>query len=199
MNSDEQKIFIVGNPEYGLAKSLARKFQAQFASRANGFDLCKRGLQEKCADISLEFDVFINCSSLYDFNQIKLLKIVYEKWKTHNHKGHIICIGSTADAFVKSTSWIYPIEKKALRAYCKNLSVASLGGPGNTPSGIRVTYISPGCIDTPHENEKYPKVKKLDPDYISDIIAWIINQPESVNISEFALDPIQPYPTDGES
>ena len=195
----DKKIFIAGNPEYGLAKSLGKKFCAQFACRTNGFDLSERRFQENVADLTLRFDVFINCSSLYDFNQIKLLEIVYRKWKDCDHKGHILCIGSTADAFVKGTSWIYPVEKKALRAYCKNLAIASLGGPGNPPSGIRVTYVSPGSIDTPEENQKYPEVKKLDPDYISDVIAWIINQPESVNISEFALDAIQLYSVENKS
>jgi len=80
---------------------------------------------------------------------------------------------------------------KALKAYCKNLSMAVLGGHGKSPNGIRISYLSPGYIKTAQADEKHPEVKKLDPDYLAGLIKWLIEQPKEVNISEIALDPIQ--------
>jgi len=189
---EDKKILVVGNPNYGLAQAFSETFKADFLSRSNGFDLSQKSIQVQCAEKSLNYDVFIICSSLYDFHQVKILRIVYEMWKRHKHNGQIICLGSTADTPVRGTAWIYPIEKKALKAYCRNLSLAALGGHGHNPPGIRVTYLSPGHIKTPVEDEKYPDVAKIDPKYLAQVVIWILSQPKEVNISEFALDPIQP-------
>jgi NADP-dependent 3-hydroxy acid dehydrogenase YdfG len=121
-----------------------------------------------------------------------LLEAVAGEWLKAGKKGQIIAIGSTADTPVKGTPWIYPIEKKALRAYCRNLSLAALGGHGSNPSGLRVTYISPGYIATPNAQRNHPGKNMLATEKIVEVIDWIIQQPEGVNVSEIALDPIQP-------
>lgn len=187
-----KKILVTGNPKYGLAQGICSKMKADFISRSNGFDLTNKENQLKCVNLSLDYDVFINSSALYGFNQVHLLQMVYERWEKEIHRGHIINLGSTADVSIKGTSWVYPIEKKALKAYSKNLSMAILGGHGENPSGIRVSYISPGHIKTESSDKKHPHVKKIDPEYLAEVILWVIKQPEGINISEMALDPIQP-------
>ncbi|MCC6138537.1 MAG: hypothetical protein IT287_07880 [Bdellovibrionaceae bacterium] len=141
--------------------------------------------------MSLEYSIYISCSSLDKFAQTLLLQTVVQHWEKNHHKGHIIVLGSSADTPVKGTSWIYPAEKKALRAYARNLSQKVLGGHGAPSNGIRTTYISPGYLDTPDANDKHPAVVKLNCDYVTEVITWVLAQPQHVNISELCLDPLQ--------
>jgi len=190
---NHKRLIISGNRSYGLAHSLSKIFpSAEFFSRSSSNSNFARAEDRRLfAQKSLDYDVYINCSCLAQFRQTLLLEEVYKKWREKNKKGQILCLGSTADTPVKGTSWIYPIEKKALRNYCRNLSLAALGDQGSPPSGIRVTYVSPGYLTTPKMEEKTPDVDKIDTDYLAGIIGWLIEQPANVNISEFCLDPIQ--------
>ncbi len=188
----EKKIVVSGNPRYGLASALNSCLTADFFSRSeNEFDFSIEAKRKQFAELSLKYDVFVNCSALWRFQQILLLEEVHKMWLMHQHPGLIINIGSTADTPVKGTNWIYPIEKKALRAYSRNLSLAALGGHGSEPNKIRSTYISPGYLNTPSIERKHPGVKKLDVNYVASIVLWAIQQPDIVNISEICVDPIQ--------
>ena len=80
---------------------------------------------------------------------------------------------------------MYPAEKKALRAYCRQLSQISAG---ENDCGLKVTYLSPGNLHTPKQDEKMPDTPKLDTNYVADIIQWLLEQPQDVNISELCLD-----------
>lgn len=188
-----KKIIISGNKEYGLAKALFEKFpDARFISRTNeNYDLAKFDTRDEFAKISLDYDVFINCSALSNFRQTLLLQKVYQVWLENSKKGQIISFGSTADTPVKGTQWMYPIEKKALKSFCRNLSMASLGGHGSEPSGIRITYLSMGYLATPNVEKKHPQVRKIDTGYIANLVEWVLSQPENVNLSEITIDPIQ--------
>lgn len=186
------EIIVSGNGTYGLGKSIYARFpNASFYSRTNGFDFLKPEDRHRFSELSLGHSVYISCSALENFAQTLLLKDVVKKWEEHNHKGYIIVLGSSADTPVKGTSWLYPAEKKSLRAYTRNLSQKVLGGHGNASNNIRATYLSPGYLDTPEANEKHPEMKKLDCAYVADVIAWLLMQPSNVNISELCLDPLQ--------
>jgi len=182
-------LLMAGNENYGLAKSIKKIYPNVVSlSRTSGYNLNKVEIRQQVAEISLNFDVFLLISALGDFNQTQLLKEIIVKWQEKNHKGYIIALGSSADTPVKGTSWIYPVEKKALRAYCRQLSqmVAS-----EAPPDWKITYLSPGNLNTPRQEEKLPHVPKLDCDYVAKIIGWLISQPPNINISEMCLDQIQ--------
>ena len=189
-----KKIIIAGNKNYGLSKSLYNKFpDAKFCSRSNGeFDFLFGEGREKFAQLSLDYDVCILCSYIPHFAQTHLAECVWVKWQQNKHKGQIIVLGSTADASPKR--WMYPIEKRALRDFCRLYGKAASGGgpdlyPGN---GIRITYVGPGMLDLPRQREKHGEdLAKLDIDYLSGVIEWIINQPENVNIYDITMDPVQ--------
>jgi NADP-dependent 3-hydroxy acid dehydrogenase YdfG len=51
-----------------------------------------------------------------------------------------------------------------------------------------MTYIAPGHIHTPKQDEKHPTRKKLDCDYIASVVKWLLSQPDDVNISEICFD-----------
>lgn len=179
-------ILTTGNPTKNLAKSINEKIGGDFVSKSMGYDLCDDKVKDSVVEMSLKYDVFINSAVMHKFHQTLLLSKLWNFWYDNSKKGHIVNIGSTADAGVKGTPKLYNIEKKALRDFNKNLSNMTIGG-----SNIKMTYISPGYIKTPKIDEKHPEKYKLEPNYIADVIKWVIEQPNYVNISEIRLDPIQ--------
>ena len=186
-----KKILIAGNQEYGLSSALYKKWpDATFVSRTTGLkmDLCQLKNQRTIGEMSLEYDVFISVSSLWKFHQTSLVQEVAKRWKENEHEGYIIAIGSSADTPVKASTWLYPGEKKALRSYCRGLSQMVAG---DNFSGFKVTYLSPGWMDTPVEDKKHPAIPKLNLEYVANTVEWLINQPKNVNISELCLDEIR--------
>lgn len=183
------KILIAGNPRYGLAGELKEKYPgATFASRSNGgWDLSNIEKRHEFAEISIEYDVVISVSCLWNFGQVLLIKDVISKWIEKNHNGYLIAIGSSADTPVKGTEWLYPVEKKSLRSYCRQLSQMSAG---NNQHRFKITYLSPGNLHTPMQDKKLPDVPKIECRYMCDVIDWLLCQPTSVNISELCLDRI---------
>ncbi len=181
------KILITGSHDWGLAKALGEHLQHQditFASRSKGFDLITEDGRGRLSIESLSYDVFINCSKLDNFNQILVLKRVWDKWKENNKKGHIINIGSTVDTGLKGGSRLYTTEKVALRNFSRKLTYDSMSG-----NGIQVTYLSLGYLNTP--GVSFEDKVKIKLDYVASIINWIINKPDYININEISIDPIQ--------
>lgn len=182
-------LLIAGNAQYGLAKSIKNLYPtAVCLSRSSGYNLGKLEVRQEVAKISLNYDVFLLVSALGEFNQTLLLNETINKWQETKHKGYIITLGSSADTPVKGTSWMYPVEKRALRSYCRQLSqiVAS-----DNPPNWKITYLSPGNLNTPKQEEKLPGIPKLNCDYVAKVIEWLISQPFDINISELCLDKIQ--------
>lgn len=179
------KILITGNKNYGLAKSLFGLFpDAYFASRDNGYELTSKLGQEKLAEIIPEYDVVINSSALWKFNQTVLLDVIYKKCIEQNHRPHIICIGSTTDRVKNSKVWLYNAEKKTLRDYCNTLS---LNGVWST--GPKVTLLSFGSLS--NVQEKHPDRKCLDIEKAAMYIKWVVDQPANICINEISIDPLQ--------
>ena len=180
------KILVAGNPDYGLAKAIKQKFSnADFVSRSyGGFDLSIPSKQRELAEKAMDYDVFIAVSCIWRFAQTEYVQEIAQRW-VERKTGYIIALGSSADTPVKGTAWMYPAEKKALRAYCRQLSQISAG---ENDCGLKVTYLSPGNLHTPKQDEKMPDTPKLDTNYVADIIQWLLEQPQDVNISELCLD-----------
>ena len=186
-----KNILIAGNQEYGLSGALCKIWpDATFVSRTTGLkkDLCSLRNQRDLAQLSLSYDVFISVSSLWKFHQTSAIQEIAKLWKEKKHKGYIIAIGSSADTPVKASTWLYPGEKKALRAYCRGLSQMAAG---DNFSGFKVTYISPGWMHTPIEDKKHPDMPKLDLGYVAKTIKWLVEQPDNINISELCLDVVR--------
>lgn len=182
------KILVAGNPDYGLSKSIKCVYpDATFVSRTHGgFDLSIPSKQRELAELSMDYDVFIAVSCIWRFAQTEYVQEVAKRWIERKH-GYIISIGSSADTPVKGTPWMYPAEKKALRAYCRQLSQISAG---ENDCKLKITYLSPGNIHTPNQDKKMPGTLKLEPAYIASTIKWLIDQPDSINLSELCLDRI---------
>lgn len=187
---DMKKTLIIGNPSYGLAKSIGESIgNCDFVSRSvSGTDLALSQARTFVAEMSLEYDTVILVSALSQFRQTQLLESVINEWVKFDHSGYIICIGSSADTPVKASTWMYPVEKRALRAYCRQLSQIT---SSESPKKWKITYLAPGNLHTPRQDEKMPGVRKLDCSYVASIVKWLLEQPDYVNISELCLDRIQ--------
>jgi NAD(P)-dependent dehydrogenase (short-subunit alcohol dehydrogenase family) len=159
------------------------------ASRSNGFNLDNSGGHSKLANYYLDgnFDIFINNSAIWKFHQTLILESVFNAIEEDSRKNaHIISIGSTADTGVKGRTWRYPTEKKALKAYNRDLTYMAMGG-----SNIKTTLISPGSLTTPSVMKKHPDRKLIDVEYVAEVVLWVLNQPEYINVNEVSIDPIQ--------
>jgi len=178
---------MTGNPEYGLAEKFDSVRQTDFASRSNSYDLCTKQGRNDLAQLSLTYDVFINSSALYQFNQTLVLETVWKTWKQNNKQGHIINIGSTVDRSTKGAEWIYPQEKKALKSLSHQLAMLGIWGG----SGIRVSYVSFGSLKTKKVHEKHPDRTLMNVTDAANYISWVIESPSTVNINELHIDPIQ--------
>lgn len=180
-----KRILITGNPETGLAHELSIMFKdAEFVSRQNGFDLTKKEFQEKLSKKVLEFDVFVNSSALWKFNQTVILDMVYKTCVENNHNPHIVCVGSTTDRVKNGKIWLYNAEKKALRDYCNTLSLSSVWG-----TGPKVSYVSFGTLS--NNQNKHPGRVTMNIAKAAEYIKWVIDQPKNIAINEISIDPMQ--------
>ena len=188
-----KKILITGNRDYGLCQAICNMFDEQnytyeCASRDTGWSLDKNEEQLRLAKhfVMNGFNVFINNSALWKFHQIMIAEHMYNAVNVAGIKSQFIHMGSTADTGVKGRTWRYPTEKKALRDYNRDLTYMTQGG-----SNIKTTCLSPGSLTTPSVMKKHPDRQLIDVEYIAEVILWLLNQPEYVNINEISLDPIQ--------
>lgn len=185
------KIIITGNPNYGIAEAISKKFvdhDTVFYSRSyNSFDLTNQEKIAEFAEHSIDYDVFINNARLAKYNQVKLYEEVYRKWVLEKKSGLIINIGSTADN-ARDANYTYSYEKAALKKASECGSFAN----NFKNTGVKVTYVSFGWVSTPVLNRDLPGVKKHTPDEIATVLKWIVEYPISTScINEIRLEPVQ--------
>ena len=110
--------------------------------------------------------------------------------------GHIVNLGSVAGRWVYPGGGVYAATKHAVRALSEGLRMDLQG------SGIRVTNIEPGLVETEFSIVRYrgdeARAKKVYADTrplraadVADTILWCCDRPPHVNVQELVL-----YPTD---
>jgi hypothetical protein len=181
-----KSILCTGNPETGVAKAIALRWpQTVFVSRTGWeYDLTQNGYKNKLAEKALNFDVFINCSALWQYHQTLLLDTVYKKAASERKRIHLVSLGSTTDRATKGTDWHYQQEKKALRSTSNALGLKSIwaGGP-------KVTYVTFGTLE--NNAHKHPGRRVMTLDEAVDLIDFSINMPYHLNVNELSVDPLQ--------
>jgi short-subunit dehydrogenase len=185
------KIIVSGNPNYGIAQSINDLFlshELEFNSKNyNNFDLTDSNKIAEFAIKSLQYDIFINNARLGQYNQVRLYESVYHKWLSTKKQGSIINIGSTADS-ARDANYSYSSEKAALR----QASITGSFACNFKNSGIKVTYVSMGWVNTPVLNTDLPGVKKHSSREIAEMLKWIVDYPYSTTcINEIRLEPVQ--------
>ena len=79
-------MLVSGNPNFGLAQSLHKLYpDAEFCSRANGYDLCNSEHQTNFAQRALDHNVVVVSSALWKFNQTLRLPNVEKLTNQWNH------------------------------------------------------------------------------------------------------------------
>lgn len=109
--------------------------------------------------------------------------------------GHIVNLGSVAGRQVYPGGGVYCATKFAVRALTEGLRMDLMG------TGVRVTNISPGMVETEFSEVRmgspvkakavYQGMTPLSAEDIADSIYWAIERPKHVNIQELVI-----YPTD---
>ncbi|WP_066291916.1 SDR family oxidoreductase [Bacillus sp. FJAT-29937] len=99
--------------------------------------------------------------------------------------GHIINIASVSGLEVTKTSTVYSATKYAVRAISIGLEKEL------ARTGIRITNISPGMVDTDlSPNRATNDRKKLEAADIAKAVVYAVTQPDYVNVNEITVRPV---------
>ena len=105
--------------------------------------------------------------------------------------GHLVTIGSSADRSTRPENAAYAASKFGIRAMHQVLREELAG------SGIRVSLVSPGPVDTslwdriaPDTRPGFtPRASMLRADAVADAVLWVVTRPSTVNVDELRLTP----------
>lgn len=110
-------------------------------------------------------------------------------------EGHVVNIGSVAGRWVYKGGAVYCATKHAVLAISEGLRMDLIG------SGVRVTNIEPGLVETEFSIVRLGDTKKAErvyadtiplvPEDIAETILWATTRPKHVNIQEMVV-----FPTD---
>lgn len=99
--------------------------------------------------------------------------------------GHLINIASISGFEVTKSSTIYGATKAAVHTITQGLEKEL------AKTGVKVTSISPGMVDTAITAAYNPSDrKKLDPQDIAEAVLYALTQPSHVNVNEITVRPV---------
>ncbi|WP_087973132.1 SDR family oxidoreductase [Oceanobacillus rekensis] len=99
--------------------------------------------------------------------------------------GHIINISSVSGHEVTKNSTVYSATKYAVRAISLGLEKEL------ARTGVRVTNISPGMVETERTSDRLPTDRKpLQTDDIARAVIYAVTQPDYVNVNEITVRPV---------
>jgi len=153
------------------------------AGNAHGLDTIQDGSLD---DWDNMFDS--NVKGLLYVSRVLMPKMIEKQ------NGHIINIGSLAGREVYEKGNIYCATKHAVNAISKAMRIDL------NKTGIKVSEINPGLVETDFSNVRfkgdsdraekvYQGYKALQADDIADIIEFVINRPDHVNIADILVLP----------
>ena len=109
-------------------------------------------------------------------------------------RGHIVNIGSTAAHWVYPSGNVYNASKFGVKALTEGMNVDLVGTP------LRVSCVDPGHVRTEFASVRfegdeqrveklYEGFRPLSPDDIADVVSYVVNAPEHVNILDVIVLP----------
>lgn len=99
--------------------------------------------------------------------------------------GHLINIASISGFEVTKSSTIYSATKAAVHTITQGLEKEL------AKTGVKVTSISPGMVDTAITTTYNPTDrKKLEPQDIAEAVLYALTQPKHVNVNEITVRPV---------
>ncbi|AYG83507.1 putative oxidoreductase [Streptomyces hundungensis] len=101
-------------------------------------------------------------------------------------KGRVVMVGSTAG--IKNTPGnMYSVSKSALTSLAENTRVLVTG------SGVGVTLVAPGRVDSPfwssHPTGVVPDGPAMTPDQVAEAVVWALAQPAGVEVNQVVVRP----------
>ncbi len=182
-------------------------YQVDLQKKSEVLSFCKKMKSKKIdilinnAGLAQGVDVFQNskledADTMFDTNVKGLLYITRGIIsQLVQAAGHIINIGSVAGRLVYEGGAVYCATKFAVRALSEGLRMDLKG------TGVRVTNIEPGMVNTEFSRVRLGNQQKADAVYadmmpllandIAETILWCVERPQHVNIQELVI-----YPTD---
>ena len=172
-------------------------------------------LAQERADLFADTDILVNNAGLakgvdlmptadptdwetmFETNVLGLLYVTRQvlPHMVERHHGHIINLGSVAGRWVYKGGAVYAATKHAVRVLSEGLRMDIIG------SGVRVSNIEPGLVETEFSIVRLGDAEKADRVYadtvplladdIADTIVWCATRPAHVNIQELVI-----FPTD---
>lgn len=97
--------------------------------------------------------------------------------------GHIVNVASVSGLEVNKVSAVYSATKFAVRALSMSLEKEL------ARTGVRVTNISPGQVDTAIDSKPSDR-KPLDASDIANAVVYAVAQPDYVNVNEITVRPV---------
>ena len=97
------------------------------------------------------------------------------------HKGHLLLTSSVAGRRALPGSF-YSVTKHAVTA------MGEAARQDFNDTGVRVTLIEPGVVDTPFFDDP-PKIKALEADDVARAILFAVSQPAHVDVNEILIRP----------
>ena len=158
--------FLITGHTSGIGKAIFDKFGGIGLSRQTLFDISKHDIKPYLKDC----DIFIN-NAFSDQNPWAQTNLVYEAKEIKQ-----IVIGSNTTDQTKHKPHPYQSAKLALENSCNQLFYL----------GHDITLIKLGWVDTPRTKEVIDK--KIDVDYVVNLIEWILKQP--YRIKEITVVPL---------
>ncbi|KAL4711917.1 hypothetical protein ACJJTC_006086 [Scirpophaga incertulas] len=114
-------------------------------------------------------------------------RLAIKSMKKHFFDGHIVNINSISGHYIPLASYfnVYPCSKHAVTAFLESLN----NELAHLRSGIKVTSLSPGSVDTPMAlDEEHELI--LAPRDVADALLYVLSTPPSVNITELTIRPV---------
>ncbi|MBP2077969.1 SDR family oxidoreductase [Oceanobacillus polygoni] len=99
--------------------------------------------------------------------------------------GHIVNISSVSGQEVTKSTTVYSATKYAVRAISMGLEKEL------ARTGVRVTNISPGMVETERNIDRLPNERKpLQTEDIAKAVIYAVTQPDYVNVNEITVRPV---------
>jgi nucleoside-diphosphate-sugar epimerase len=169
------KIAITGNTD-GVGKSIFDKLTTEFdvvgLSRSNGYDIKN---VDKILEQIEDCDVFINNAFQKNY-QTLLFEKLFNMWKFSPK----LIINMNSSCVYEPSDWNPPYadSKKEFREISMNM-VRS-----NIDKKVRVTNLYPSTLSS---HIGFEKLNKIDVDYVSDVVCWLVKQPTEIEIREMSI------------